>query len=286
MKNLFTGKIIKGVGGRYKVLCDGKVYTCTARGKIKLSDKLFVGDNVSIFPERGNWNILDILPRKNLLIRPYVANVDLLVIVVSPIPEPDWILVDKLLISSSKSNVDVLMCYNKNDLGKSEYEYMLKTYGELCNCIDVSAETGDNISQLISKLKGVVCFAGQSAVGKSSLLNRLCEAGQEVGGLSKIDRGRNTTRHIEIFNLFDDVYAVDTCGFSLFDLQDIDERDLALYYPDFLELGRCKYNMCAHKDEPECKVKEAVAKGLLDEGRYKRYLAIYDEIKENRLKGR
>ena len=179
MKNLFTGKIIKGVGGRYKVLCDGKVYTCTARGKIKLSDKLFVGDNVSIFPERGNWNILDILPRKNLLIRPYVANVDLLVIVVSPIPEPDWILVDKLLISASKSNVDVLMCYNKNDLGKSEYEYMLKTYGELCNCIDVSAETGDNISQLISKLKGVVCFAGQSAVGKSSLLNRLCEAGQE-----------------------------------------------------------------------------------------------------------
>ena len=132
----------------------------------------------------------------------------------------------------------------------------------------------------------MVCFAGQSAVGKSSLLNRLCEAGQEVGGLSKIDRGRNTTRHIEIFNLFDDVYAVDTCGFSLFDLQDIDERDLALYYPDFLELGRCKYNMCAHKDEPECKVKEAVAKGLLDEGRYKRYLAIYEEIKENRLKGR
>jgi len=283
-EKILIGKVTKGVGGRYKVLSDGVLYNCSPRGRIKLDDKLFVGDNVKIKKEHGNYVIEEILPRTNLLRRPYVANVDLLVIVVASIPEPDWILVDKLLIFAAQYNIPAIICYNKEDLGKDALDYAQRVYSPFVKVITVSALTGQGLSQLQGYFKGVVCFAGQSAVGKSSLLNALCNLKQEIGDLSKIERGRNTTRHIEIFPLTNDNYVVDTCGFSLLELEGINEWELSLYYPDFLEIGKCKFNMCTHRDEPECVVKDNVEIGKIDKGRYERYLSIFEELKETRLK--
>ncbi len=278
------GLIIKGVGGRYKVLSEGAVFNCVARGKIKLSDKLYVGDYVELVSDKSGWFINGILPRRNLMIRPYVANVDLLVIVVAPVPEPDWILVDKLLIFAAECKINTLICYNKTDIDDKGYEYAQRVYGGIVKTVALSANTGNGVAEFAQMLKGMVCFAGQSAVGKSSILNAICAANQSVGGLSKIERGRNTTRHVEIFKLTDDVSIVDTCGFSLLDVDGIDERELALYYPDFLDVGRCRYNMCTHRDEPDCAVKKALSEGRIDKDRYSRYLSIFEEIKQNRLK--
>ena len=175
----------------------------------------------------------------------------------------------------------VLVC-NKSDLGGDQYDYALRVYGDMADVYCISAETGDGVAQLAEALHGVVCLAGQSAVGKSSLMNALADLDQQTGGLSKIQRGRNTTRHIELFRVRDDLCIMDTCGFSLLEAEDVKDSELALYYPDFVRLGRCKFHSCTHVAEPECVVKAAVDKGELDSGRYQRYLSIYNELVERR----
>jgi len=276
------GTIIKAVGGIFKVQTAAKTYKCTARGILKRDDKLYVGDRVVLAEERGTWYIQSVLPRRNLLIRPYVSNVDCLAVVISPVPQCDWVMVDKMLLSGEVHGIRVALVCNKSDMDHDLYDYACRVYGDMADVYRVSAETGEGIHSLGAALGGVVCLAGQSAVGKSSLMNALADVDCETGGLSKIQRGRNTTRHIELFRVREDLCIMDTCGFSLLEAEDVKDSELALYYPDFVRLGRCKYNMCTHTQEPDCVVKAAVAAGTLDEGRYQRYLTIYNELVERR----
>lgn len=278
---MLEGKVVKGVGGRFKVLCGGKALNCSARGKLHLEDKILIGDTVTVAEIRGEYVIVNILPRRNKLIRPPVANIDMLVIVVAPLPATDWVLVDKLLIFAAEYGITPVLCYNKIDLTAAELDYAGKVYGGIADIVAVSALTKEGFDALKERLSGVVCFAGQSAVGKSSLLNLFGEK-QETGDLSRIERGKNTTRHVQLFEIKEGLMIVDTCGFSLLDLEGIKPEEIMLYYSDFLALPKCRYNMCTHTAEPGCEVKAAVEAGTIDKGRYDRYLAIYNEATERR----
>lgn len=283
MAKTLDGVIVKSVGGIFRVKAKGKTYRCFSRGILKRGeDKLYVGDNVLLKEDKGTFYIADVYPRRNLLIRPYVANVDAIAIVVAPVPKCDWVMVDKLLLSGEVHGIPVMLICNKCDLDDDNYAYAKRVYGELAKIYRVSAETGEGVDDLERELNGVVCLAGQSAVGKSSLLNRLADMRQETGGLSKIDRGRNTTRHIELFEVNDHLSVMDTCGFSLLEPEDVEDRELSLYYPDMVALGRCKYTLCTHTTEPDCVVKQAVEQGRLDQGRYERYVEIAKELTERR----
>ena len=277
-----TGIITKSVGGVFRVQTADKTLRCQARGILKRDGKLYVGDQVVLQQEKGVWYIASLLPRRNLLIRPYVANVDCLAIVVAPLPQCDWSMVDKLLLAGEVHGIPVAIVCNKADLGQDNYRYACDVYGQMAQVFSVSTATGNGVAELFGALHGVVCLAGQSAVGKSSLLNAFADLGQQTGDLSRIQRGRNTTRHIELFALRDDLQVMDTCGFSLLEPEDVKDAELALYYPDFVRLGRCKYAMCTHIAEPDCVVKRAVEQGSLDNGRYQRYVALYNELVERR----
>lgn len=276
------GLVVKSVGGIHHVKVASKVYRCQARGILKRNDKIYVGDMVSLQEERGVYYIANVLPRRNLLTRPYVSNVDCLAVVIAPLPVCDWGMVDKMMLASAYHGVDIVLVCNKNDLGLSEYQYALRVYGSMARVYSVSTQTGEGVDELFAALRGVVCLAGQSAVGKSSLMNAFADLGQATGDLSRIKRGRNTTRHIELFSLREDLQVMDTCGFSLLEPEDVSEAELALYYPDFVALGRCKFAMCTHLAEPECVVKQAVQEGVLDRGRYERYVALYNELAQRR----
>lgn len=286
MAKTLDGVIVKSVGGVFRVkTASGKTLRCFSRGILKRGDdKLYVGDRVLLKEDKGTYYIADVYPRRNLLIRPYVANVDAIAIVVANLPKCDWVMVDKLMLSGEVHGIPVVIICNKSDLDTSNYEYATKVYGSMATVYSVSAETGEGVEQLAQDLHGVVCLAGQSAVGKSSLLNRLTDLNQETGGLSKIDRGRNTTRHIELFEVNDHLAVMDTCGFSLLEPEDVEDRELSLYYPDMVALGRCKYTLCTHTSEPDCVVRQAVEQGKLDSGRYERYIEIVNELKERRIK--
>jgi len=277
------GTIIKGVAGVFSVSTTKGVLRCQARGLLKRGDqKLYVGDEVVLKQEKGVWYVFDVKERKNLFTRPYVSNVDKLLLVVSSIPEPDYILLDKLLVFCEENDVEAEIVVNKCDIDTKEYDYCQKVYGKYYTVSQVSAESGLGVKELSDRLTGNVCFAGQSAVGKTSLLNALCGLNLQVGGLSKIQRGRNTTRHVEIYKVRDDLNIYDTCGFSLLSLEGFDENHLALYYPDFYLRSKCKFSTCTHTKEPECAIKEMVAKGELDKDRYQRYLSIFQEMQELR----
>lgn len=274
-KNL-KGRVIKGVGGKFKVETNKGVLTCYARGLLKREDNsILVGDKVKLIKDR-EYVITEIEPRKNSLIRPPISNVDTLVIVVAVEPEPDYVLVDKLLLTAYYNDIDPVICINKSELSSSVFDYVKATYSEFCQVFSVSAMTGEGVDLLKSNLKGTVCFAGQSAVGKTSLLNSICELSEQTGGLSKINRGRNTTRHVQIYNVNDNFDIIDTCGFSKLDAGMPPKGEIALYYPDFVKFGTCKFRCCMHHKEPECVVINAVKNKLLDNERYERYLSIIE----------
>lgn len=281
------GLVVKIISNRYTVEVGGESLVAYACGRLRVSGaEPYVGDRVKIIFERGSAVITDILPRKNVLIRPYVANVDVLLIVVAKEPEPDLLLVDKLILNCYKEGIKPVLCYNKSDLDLSgEAEKLFAAYGAL-DCIKLSAESKDGLNQLEPLCDGkLVCLAGQSAVGKTSLLNAVLDAALATDGLSKkVKRGKNTTRHIELYDVYSGKIA-DTCGFSMLQPIDIREDELKFYYDEFLPLQeKCRFISCAHDGEPDCAVKAAIAEGRLDKGRYERYLTIYNEIKEARRK--
>lgn len=281
---LIKGRVIKAVASRYKVLTEtGKIKTCFVRGRLKLDIDIFVGDMVEIQDGKETAVITKVFPRKNSLIRPYVSNVDKLIIIVAPMPEPDFILVDKLIVNCLKEHITPVLCLNKAELlTEEERKNFFKDYAVEFTCIAVSAfDDGIGIDQLISEIDGLVCFAGQSAVGKSTLLNKIFgKEVMETGELSeRIARGKNTTRYIELFQIKNGFIA-DTCGFSMLELEE-KSGELRLYYDAFLTHSEgCRYRSCTHTTEPICGVKEAVSQGKISETRYKRYLAIFNELKE------
>lgn len=289
-----TGKIIKGIGGFYYVVCENDItYECKAKGVFRNRKiKPLVGDNVEIEildEEKNLGNIEDILPRFNWLNRPAVANVDQTVIIFAvSAPAPNFNLLDRFLINMEQHEVPTVICFNKVDLeGFRQSEDICRSYTKSgYEVLFISAESGYGIDVLEAVIKGkTTVFAGPSGVGKSSTLNSLFpDANVQTGGLSeKLQRGKHTTRHSELMFVDDDTYIMDTPGFSSLYTEGIEAEDLKLYFPEIAAYtGTCKFNMCNHISEPGCLVKKAVSDGRISKMRYDDYVMIYNELKEKR----
>ena len=284
---MLKGKVIKAVGGIFYLSHEGQVFPSAVRKKIRYNNvDLLVGDNVFFkFDEYGKVVIESAEKRKNQLSRPPIANIDVAVIVISCIPKPDFYLVDKIVINCYIQIIRPVLVINKADLVDEEFEKRVREeYGEMAEAVlTVSAEKEINLDLLKEQILGKTCvFCGQSAVGKTSLLNKLNDSDQKVGAVSiKTGRGKHTTRHSQIFEIQKDTFVVDTPGFSLLDLKNVKSSELNLYYTDMTTLqAKCRYHMCTHTTEPDCEVKKAVEEGRFNKNRYERYLTIYEEIKQ------
>ncbi len=289
-----TGKIIKGIGGFYYVH-DGysRIYECRAKGIFRNQNrKPLVGDNV-IFDvldeEEGTGNIRELLPRVSELSRPVAANVDqALVVFACRRPDPTWLLLDRYLVMLEEKDLPALVCFTKLDLAdggclpKEAAGYRTAGYP----VFGVSSETGEGMEEVKNALRQkTTILAGPSGVGKSTLLNALVpDAGMETGQVSeKIGRGRNTTRHSEIFLVEENTFLMDTPGFSVLFPPEMEPEDLKNCFPEFLPYeGRCRFNGCNHLAEPDCAVKAALSKGKISASRYKSYAALFEELKQQK----
>lgn len=278
------GLVVKVLASHIEVRVGDESLKARPRGKLRGED-IYVGDIVEV--ERGRVATIEKrLPRRNVMTRPFVANVDTVIMVVAPVPAPDFVIADKVLINAYQTGVKPVLVFNKCDLAdKADMDLTLEGYGKHFETFFVSTVTGEGLEELKARIKGeTVCFAGQSAVGKSSLINALYDLGVKVGAVSdRWRRGRNTTRTVELFDIGDDTMVVDTCGFSVFTLVDMDEEELKYYYDEFSEYEPdCRFRGCNHIDEPSCAVKQAVEEGRINRNRYLRYKFIFEELKERR----
>lgn len=289
-----TGKIIKGIAGFYYVN-DGenRVYQCRAKGIFRNRKiKPLVGDNVEfsiLDEEAGEGNIDEILPRKNALVRPAAANVDqALVLFALTQPSPNLNLLDRFLVMMAMEEIPVVICFNKADLGDGamEEEYKKIYEGASYEVHFISARTDLGMDQVRELLRGrTTVLAGPSGVGKSSLTNRIQpKASMETGGISrKIERGKHTTRHSELFFVEKDTYMMDTPGFSSMYTPEIEASELKEFFSEFAEFeDECRFLGCVHIGERVCGVKEAVKEGKISLSRYENYRLIYEELKQKR----
>lgn len=283
------GRIVRGIGSFYTVVTEnGGERTCRARGRFRRAHLVpMIGDMVEITAQPdGAYAIERILPRSNELVRPPVSNIDQLVIVVAAsAPRPDLLLVDKLLVACALKGVSPLLVLNKTDEAETEItDTFLMDYAAF-PVLAVSSLRGDGMDALTERLAGKVsCFAGQSAVGKSSLLNVLLPGRDlEVGGLAKkTEHGRHTTRRAELWPFLGGA-VLDTPGFSLLDTELIEQDALNRCYPEFGDApARCRFAGCTHVSEPDCAVKDLLAAGTFPRGRYERYCILLAEIAERR----
>lgn len=251
-----------------------KVYECSAKGALKIkSDGILPGDIVDF--DDDEKVIFSVQPRKNSLIRPAVANIDLINITIANPPKPDFTLVDKLICSCRYKDIDFFITVNKTDLG-GELEYIDKCYGKICKVCAVSAKSGEGLEDLRQIMRGkFVCFAGQSAVGKTSIINALTGLSNKVGELShRSNRGRHTTTATEILEC-GELLLADTPGFSSV-FSEVDDKSLPSVF--FSELSeKCKFADCRHMCEPDCAVIERAEKDEIFKSRYMRYLSIYNQ---------
>lgn len=287
------GVIIRGVGGNYYVDTNEGIIECRARGLFRNQNiKPLVGDKVKIRLTEENKNngyIEEILKRKNEMKRPAVSNIDQIIIVFAvKNPEPSFLLLDKLLIASEINNLEPIICFNKCDLidekDISKYREIYKSTGY--RIIFTSRYNSNLLNDFKDLLRDKVSlFSGPSGVGKSSLMNAI-DSGFELktGEISeKLKRGKHTTRHAEIYKLNFGGFAVDTPGFSSFDVNEVDFYELSDFYPEIMEhSGNCKFNNCIHDKEPGCAVKKAVENKEISETRYNNYIKLLYEIKSNR----
>ena len=282
------GIILKGIGGFYYAQTeDGVIHTLRAKGIFrKRGTPPMIGDHILLSPNVGDehgW-IEEILPRKNQLIRPPVVNIAHIMIVIAPAPAPDYLLVDTLLIMAIQQGIEPVIVVNKCDINKTVIDDVNREYTPLkIPILAVSATTGEGIEEL-SKLmkKGIVCFAGQSGVGKSTLLSMITGLKLQTGEISqKIARGKHTTRHAELL-MANGYQVLDTPGFSLLALQEeMEPIKLKQYYPEFEEFeGECKFSPCYHLSEPGCKVIQACEAGKIGAGRLQRYHQILMELQK------
>lgn len=301
------GTIIKGVGGLYFVKLDGGgVVTCRGRGILRKQKVTpLVGDRAEVScgnsevktggssqensgGRTGDYALDAILPRKNALKRPSVANVDQALIVAaaaSPAPTPQ--LLDKMLVAAEYHGIEPVLCVNKTDLAPAEeLAGIYRAYPVLC----VSAASGEGLGPLRDRLRGrTTVFTGNSGVGKSSLLNCLnlhfltesAYAALETGEVSKIGRGRHTTRHAELMELDSGGFVIDTPGFGSYELEEIKSGELKEYFPEFAPYeGRCRFRGCAHVGEPDCAVADAVADGRVSLQRLEGYRTLFAGLKD------
>lgn len=289
------GKIVKGIAGFYYVCAaeTGKVYECRAKGIFRKDNvKPLVGDNVEmdvLDEEKKLGNIAEILPRKNALIRPAVANIDQALVIFSMTkPEPNLNLLDRFLLMMRQQGENCIICFNKTDISdEKEQERLTAVYEKSgCQVIFVSAKEKQGMDRLRALLKGkTTTVAGPSGVGKSSIVNELqSEITMETGAVSeKIARGKHTTRHAELLAAGEDTYIFDTPGFSSLGMFDLEKEDLKFYYPEFEEYeNRCRFLGCVHVNEPDCKVKEAVEQGKISRERYENYKILFEELKQRK----
>lgn len=288
-------RIIKALSGFYYVQTEDGVVECRARGRFRRQDQSpLVGDFVRI-TRQGDKGVLEaLLPRKNAFIRPAVANIDQLVVLAScaiPVTEP--FLIDRVLAIAQLQNVPALVVVNKDDLAPAQpLADIYRRAG--VPVLVTSAETGEGIEALREALAGKLsCLTGNSGVGKSSLLNRACPQLQlPVGEVSeKLGRGRHTTRHIELYSLGSNTFVADTPGFSAFDTERMElvhKEQLQYAFPEFAPyLGHCQFPDCAHRKEPGCAVRKALAEGKIGQTRYSSYERLYElasQLKEWELK--
>ncbi len=288
------GKIVKGIAGFYYVhVVESDVYECKAKGIFRKEKvKPLVGDNVEIevlSEVEKTGNLVRILQRRNELARPAVANIDqaLVVFAVSR-PAPHYNLLDRFLVMMERKEIPAVLCFNKEDLAeRGQIEELRNIYGA-CGypLVFTSALEGKNLDNVIESLNGkTTAIAGPSGVGKSSLINRITpEANMETGSVSrKIERGKHTTRHSELFPVNGDTYIMDTPGFSSLYVNDFEKEDLKKYFPEFADYeGTCRFLGCDHMHEPGCMVKEAVERGRIHPVRYQNYTEMYEELKSRR----
>ncbi len=276
---------MKGIGGFYYVKASDRcVYECKARGIFrKLGITPMIGDFVEVEVKNGKGNITAIQPRKTSLIRPAAANVDMLVLVAaSKEPEPNFLLLDKMLVHAEMNGIEPVICINKTDIddGKKIYDAYKCTGYEI---VKVSALRNEGTAELEEVICGrTAAFAGLSGVGKSSLLSRITGNNLQTGAVSdKIHRGRHTTRHVELMELEGGGYVMDTPGFSSMELTGVRAEELWRYFPEMAKrAGECRFRGCVHINEPDCAVKAAAEAGEISTSRYQSYRDLYDTLKD------
>ena len=271
------GKIIKGIAGFYLVDCGGEVLTCKARGLFRKQGET----------SESEANIVTLLPRKNRLIRPAVSNVDqALVVMAVRTPDPQFYLLDQYLVTMELQEIPAAILFTKEDLDRGEladYRSRYETAGY--PVFSVSAENGSGLEALRAYLAGkTTVLAGPSGVGKSTLTNLLCPAANmETGELSRKNlRGKQTTRHTELFCLGENSYLLDTPGFTAVEVWG-DTETFKQAFPEIRALeGQCRFTGCNHRAEPDCAVKAAVARGEIAASRYESYRKMAEESAERR----
>lgn len=287
----FEGIIIKGIGGFYYVEVADSVYECKARGVFRRQNVTpTVGDRCIIeVPETGFASVSEILPRKNILVRPTLSNLDKLIVVVSACkPKPNFLIIDRLISAAIDKEIKPVVVITKTDLASADE--LLEVYKKACvDVISIDYETGDGIEKVRNELKDCISgFAGNSGVGKSTLINAVePELKLATGEISdKLGRGRHTTRSAELFNLSFGGKIADTPGFASFDGdfgEPIDKENLQFCFPEFEPyIGRCKFTSCAHLCERGCEIVAAVERGEISSHRHESYCALYKEAKERK----
>ena len=285
------GRILRSISGFYDVQTPEGLVTCRARGILrKEGNSPLTGDMVEITVDKGKGMVEAILPRKNHFIRPAVANIDALVVFaanVNPVTEP--YLIDRVAAIAGDQEVPVYLCVNKCDLDPAQDLVRIYRHAGF-PVICTSAETGEGVEELRALLTGkLTAFTGNSGVGKSSILNRLApELKLETGEVSeKLGRGRHTTRHVELYCLEEDTYVADTPGFSSFDTDQMElilKENLQYAFPDFGSfIGKCRFDDCSHRKEPDCAVRAAVESGEIEPSRYDSYLKLYEKASQIKL---
>lgn len=288
------GRVVSGFGGFYQVLTEeGETLSCKGRGRLKKDfQSILTGDLVQISRQDAAAGMIEaILPRRTVLPRPHIANVELAVIVLAwRLPDLDLLLLDNLLLAYALAGVETALCLNKCDLMTEEEQPRLsairRAYGEAGRAVlAVSAASGQGIDELRALLQGrLSVLAGPSGVGKSSLFNLLIPGQQaETGPVSqRLRRGRHTTRYTRLLSLPGGGMLADSPGFFVLETpESMTEDQLPAMYPDYAaQASGCRFDGCRHHKEPGCAVREAVTAGKLDPDRYQRYLRILSHIRE------
>lgn len=295
---MIKGTIVKALSGFYYVQTENGIIECKARGKFRLDGTSpLVGDKVHCsLDAHGKGRVDSVDERRNWFIRPAVANIDALIFVAANTnPVTDPFLIDRVSVIAANSNCELIICINKTDIDSADELHDIFTRAGF-PVVRTSAETGDGIDELREMLKEKICaFTGNSGVGKSSILNVLLPGinikTAEVS--EKLGRGKHTTRHVELYDVGDEIFVADTPGFASFDIEMMDiipKEDLQYCFREFSPyIGRCRFNNCAHLKEPGCAVTEALKEGLIIKSRYKSYEKLYElsaqhkswEIKQN-----
>ncbi len=288
--DILTGKIIRSLGGFYNVYAsDDKIYPCKPRGIFRKNKVTpLVGDTVKISHIEDETASIDFIEdRKNVLVRPPVANIDKLFIVVSTVdPSPNLLIIDKTIAAAEMNNIEPILIISKTDL--LSMEELKKTYSSIgIKVLESSPEDDDCVDEIRALLlNSVSAFTGNSGVGKSTIINRINpELLLQTGETSKkLGRGKHTTRHVELFEVAENSYVVDTPGFSTFDIEKYNMKDRTQLYKGFREfeqyVGYCKFTSCSHTTEKGCAIIDAVNSGEIPKSRFDSYVSMYNEIKD------